>query len=116
MDSADNPALAAFGSYVKAQRQLLRVSQRRLAELTGVSDSYLSQVERGLFNPSPQVVSAIAKAFGIPPTVLYTQLGLIDDDHASAAQGVETAIRVDTRLSESQKEALIQVYRSYVGD
>ena len=93
-----------------------QVSQRRLAQLSGVSDSYLSQLERGLFQPSPQVVKAIAQAFGIPPTVMYAQLGLIDDEEVRLTPGVEDAIRVDPRLSDAEKEALIRVYRSYVGD
>lgn len=116
MKPGDNPALAAFGDFVRAQRQLARFSQRRLAELTGVSDSYLSQVERGLFNPSPQVVKAIADAFGIPATVLYAQLGLLEDNEPAPASGVEEAIRLDQRMSAAQKESLLQVYRSFVGE
>ena len=72
--------LAAFGEFVRAQRQLAQVSQRNLAKMSGVSDSYLSQIERGNYRPSPQVVKALAQAFGLEPKQLYTMLGFIDEN------------------------------------
>jgi transcriptional regulator with XRE-family HTH domain len=59
--------LQAFGEFVRAQRRLAQVSQRNLARMSGVSDSYLSQIERGNYRPSPQVVKALATAFGLEP-------------------------------------------------
>ena len=108
--------LVAFGEFVRAQRRLAQVSQRNLARMSGVSDSYLSQIERGNYQPSPQVVKALARAFGLDPKQLYTMLGFMDPDKtdASGTAGVEEAIRLDSRLDEAQKDALIRVYRSFL--
>ena len=114
MDEKDE-MLIAFGEFVRAQRRLAQVSQRNLARMSGVSDSYLSQIERGNYRPSPQVVKAIAKAFGFEPKQLYTMLGFIDDDEQSTL-GVEQAIQLDPRLEAAQKETLLRVYRSFVGE
>lgn len=107
----DDSALAAFGDYIRAQRRLARISQRNLAKVTGVSDSYLSQVERGLYRPSARVAKALADAFGVAPQTLYTQLGLLDEEGATHT-GVEQAIKEDTILSPEQKEALALMYRT----
>ena len=112
-DSDDQ--LQAFGDFVRAQRRLAQVSQRNLARMSGVSDSYLSQIERGNYRPSPQVVKALATAFGLEPKQLYTMLGLMDEGESTAAPSVEQAIRLDPRLDAAQKEALMQIYRSLVG-
>ena len=113
----DDPVLVAFGEFVRAQRRLAQVSQRNLARMSGVSDSYLSQIERGNYRPSPQVVKALARAFGMKPKQLYTMLGFMDSeqDADDAAPGVEDAIRSDPRLDAAQKDALIRVYRSFLG-
>ena len=113
----DDPVLVAFGEFVRAQRRLAQVSQRNLARMSGVSDSYLSQIERGNYRPSPQVVKALARAFGMKPNQLYTMLGFMDSeqDAADAVPGVEDAIRSDPRLDAAQKDALIRVYRSFLG-
>jgi transcriptional regulator with XRE-family HTH domain len=110
--------LVAFGEFVRAQRRLAQVSQRNLARMSGVSDSYLSQIERGNYQPSPQVVKALARAFGLDPKQFYTMLGFMDPDAADqrAAPGVEEAIRLDPRLDEAKKDALIRVYRSFLPD
>jgi transcriptional regulator with XRE-family HTH domain len=107
--------LAAFGEFVRAQRRLAQVSQRNLARMSGVSDSYLSQIERGNYRPSPQVVKAIAQAFGLEPKQLYTMLGFMDEDDAQSSPTVEQAIQLDERLESDQKETLLRVYRSFVG-
>ena len=107
--------LQAFGEFVRAQRRLAQVSQRNLARMSGVSDSYLSQIERGNYRPSPQVVKALATAFGIEPKQLYTMLGFGDAEDSAAPVSVEQAIQLDTRLEAAQKEALIKIYRSLVG-
>ena len=110
----DDPVLAAFGEFVRAQRRLAQVSQRHLARMSGVSDSYLSQIERGNYRPSPQVVKALAVAFGLRPEQLYTMLGFMDQEGADPAPSVEQAIQVDPHLAPAQKDALIQVYRSFL--
>jgi transcriptional regulator with XRE-family HTH domain len=113
MQGPDEQMLAAFGEFVRAQRRLAQVSQRNLAKMSGVSDSYLSQIERGNYRPSPQVVKALAQAFGLEPKQLYTMLGFIDEGDDTTAS-VEQAVQLDPRLDASQKEALIRIYRSFV--
>jgi len=115
MQNNDDAVLIAFGEFVRAQRQLAQVSQRNLARMSGVSDSYLSQIERGNYRPSPQVVKALALAFGLKPEQLYTMLGFMDEREEPAAN-VEQAIQLDPLLEPAQKEALIRVYRSFLGE
>jgi len=110
----DDSALVAFGEFVRAQRRLAQVSQRNLARMSGVSDSYLSQIERGNYRPSPQVVKALALAFGLKPNQLYTMLGFMEPEANDSAPNVEQAIQLDTRLEPAQKDALIRVYRSFL--
>jgi len=107
--------LQAFGEFVRAQRRLAQVSQRNLARMSGVSDSYLSQIERGNYRPSPQVVKALATAFGLEPKQLYTMLGFMDEEESTGPPSVEQAIQLDSGLDASKKEALIRIYRSFVG-
>ncbi len=112
MEEKDDPMLLAFGEFVRAQRRLAQVSQRNLAKMSGVSDSYLSQLERGNYRPSPQVVKALANAFGLEPRQLFLMLGFIDEDDKSSLS-VEHAIQLDDRLTSDQKESLIRVYRTF---
>ena len=115
---------AAWGDlaeYLRSQRKLARLSLRHLARLTSVSDSYLSQVERGLYQPSPEVLRAIAKALGIPVTALYERLGWLGPEDAlpgadARPPSVEAAIAADTRLTPEGKAALVGVYRALVGN
>jgi transcriptional regulator with XRE-family HTH domain len=116
MQNNDEAVLIAFGEFVRAQRQLAQVSQRNLARMSGVSDSYLSQIERGNYRPSPQVVKALAQAFGLEPKQLYMMLGLMDEKEGGARTSVEQAIQLDPRLEPAQKDALIRVYRSFLGE
>jgi transcriptional regulator with XRE-family HTH domain len=114
MEQKDDPMLVAFGEFVRAQRRLAQVSQRSLAKMSGVSDSYLSQLERGNYRPSPQVVKSLAEAFGLEPRQLFMMLGFMDDDGQSSLS-VETAIQLDEQLTSDQKESLIRVYRTFTG-
>lgn len=114
MAEQDDSVLVAFGEFVKAQRRLAQVSQRNLARMSGVSDSYLSQIERGNYRPSPQVVKALAQAFGLKPEQLYTMLGFMDDEKEDSHPTVEQAIQLDPKLEPAQKDALIRVYRSFL--
>jgi transcriptional regulator with XRE-family HTH domain len=114
MAESDDSVLVAFGEFVKAQRRLAQVSQRNLARMSGVSDSYLSQIERGNYRPSPQVVKALAQAFGLKPEQLYTMLGFMDDEKEHSHPTVEQAIQLDSKLEPAQKDALIRVYRSFL--
>ena len=114
MAEQDDSVLVAFGEFVKAQRRLAQVSQRNLARMSGVSDSYLSQIERGNYRPSPQVVKALAQAFGLKPEQLYTMLGFMDEETEASQPTVEQAIQLDPKLEPAQKDALIRVYRSFL--
>lgn len=104
---------------LRKQRQLAQMSLRGLASITQVSDSYLSQLERGLHEPSPEILKKIAAALNLPINALYERLGWLDDSpktEATASAAVETAIAADERLSPTQKHALQQMYRTLVGD
>ena len=110
--------LEAFGSFVRTQRQLAKLSLRELAELARVSNPYLSQIERGLHEPSIRVVQAIAKALDISTETLLAQVGLVgDSDSEGRVHGAtEAAISADPYLTDGQREALLAVYRSYVAE
>ena len=110
-----NEQLTALGSFIRAQRQLANLSLRQMADLAKVSNPYLSQLERGLHEPSMRVVQSIASALNLSAETLLEHAGVIDHDAAhDTAVDTETAIRSDTRLSDEQKQALLTVYRSYV--
>jgi transcriptional regulator with XRE-family HTH domain len=106
----------AFGRYLKTQRQVSELSLRELARMTNLSNAYISQLERGLHEPSLRVLRALADALGIPLETLLAQTWLRADgaSPAESAEATEAVIRGDTALSEAQKDALLAVYRSYV--
>jgi transcriptional regulator with XRE-family HTH domain len=110
--------LEAFGGFVRTQRQLAKLSLRELAELARVSNPYLSQIERGLHEPSIRVIQAIAKALDISTETLLAQVGLVGDgDSEGRVHGAtEAAISADPYLTDGQREALLAVYRSYVAE
>jgi transcriptional regulator with XRE-family HTH domain len=109
----------ALGAFIREQRKQANLSLRQLAEMTRLSNPYLSQIERGLHQPSVRVLRAISDALNLSAETLLTRAGLIDamtgePEAAAEAAGSETerAIRADKRLSGDQKSALIAVYRS----
>jgi transcriptional regulator with XRE-family HTH domain len=102
-----------LGEFIRLQRGIAKLSLRQLAELANVSNAYLSQVERGLYHPSAQVLKGVAEALHLSAEELYARAGLLDDEAHRA--GVEEAIRVDERLTDEQKDALLRVYRGFVG-
>jgi transcriptional regulator with XRE-family HTH domain len=108
----------ALGSFIRAQRKMANLSLRQLAELTTLSNPYLSQLERGLHQPSVRVLKLISDALNVSAETLLAEAGLITpaspapDETAPAGPLTEEAIRADDRLSEDQKAALIAVYRS----
>ena len=110
--------LEAFGSFVRTQRQLAKLSLRELAELATVSNPYLSQIERGLHEPSIRVIKAIANALDISTETLLAQVGLVGDEEAGLRVhgATEAAISADPYLTDGQREALLAVYRSYVAE
>jgi transcriptional regulator with XRE-family HTH domain len=106
-----------LGSFIRAQRQMANLSLRQLSALTEVSNPYLSQIERGLHEPSMRVLKSIAEALNVSAETLLKQAGLVNEGADGDEQVLETteaAIRSDRRLSEAQKRALLSVYRSYV--
>ena len=118
----------ALGAFIRTQRRMANLSLRQLAELTHLSNPYLSQIERGLHQPSVRVLKQISDALNVSAETLMVQAGLIDKVAADAAGGsaeadtspkaaapTEDSIRADERLSEEQKAALIAVYRSMLG-
>jgi transcriptional regulator with XRE-family HTH domain len=120
----------ALGAFIRTQRRMANLSLRQLAELTHLSNPYLSQVERGLHQPSVRVLKAISDALNVSAETLLTQAGLIDavtaqadadprdadaQEAGPAAPQTEDVIRADGRLSADQKAALIAVYRSMLG-
>jgi transcriptional regulator with XRE-family HTH domain len=109
------PPFKSVGDFIRTQRELMSLSMRQLAEMAKVSNPYLSQVERGVYTPSAQVLKGIADALDISAETLYREAGLLDDTMARPGQSVEDAIRVDPRLTPEGKQALIQVYRGLVG-
>jgi transcriptional regulator with XRE-family HTH domain len=102
-----------IGEFIRLQREIADLSLRQLADLADVSNAYLSQVERGLYHPSGQVLKGIADALHISAEELYTRAGLLDDAARGAAD-VEEAIRLDERLTPEQKDALLRVYQGFL--
>lgn len=113
-DAEHSGPFEAFGQYLRSQRQLAQLSLRQLAQLTRISNPYLSQIERGLHQPSVTIIKTLAEALGVAPEDLLAHAAGIDVDQASEPS-TEAAIRADPRLNESQKGALLAVYRSMVG-
>jgi len=119
----------ALGAFIREQRKRANLSLRQLAELTSLSNPYLSQVERGLHQPSVRVLKALSGALNVSAETLLAQAGLIDamvpseiKDESAGTQagervipGTEEAILADPRLGDTQKAALIAVYRSMLG-
>ncbi len=101
-----------LGDYLREQRLANRLSLRQLAEAAGVSNPYLSQIERGLRRPSAEVLQSLAKALRVSAETLYVQAGILSQDDVEV-RSVEIAILADTGLTERQKQSLIDVYRSF---
>ena len=102
-----------LGGFIKGQREVARLSMRRLAELAGVSNPYLSQIERGLRKPSAEILQQLAKALHISSETLFVRAGLLDPDGTDRG-GVREAIAADQRLTPEQRQALLDVYTSFV--
>ena len=106
-------AVGGLGDYLKEQRVAAALSLRELAEQSGVSNPYLSMVERGVRNPSAQVLQQIAKALQISAEQLYIRAGLLSVEDETAGS-VELAVLADGRLSEEQKSVLLDLYASFI--
>jgi transcriptional regulator with XRE-family HTH domain len=110
--------MEAFGSFIRSQRKLANLTLRQLAELTSLSNPYLSELERGMHQPSVRVLKQLADALNLSAEMLLAEAGLLDPDREfggssrSEQSGVEHAIKTDATLDDSQKAALLAVYQS----
>jgi transcriptional regulator with XRE-family HTH domain len=102
--------LTELGSFIREQRRSARLSLRKLSDLAGISNPYLSQIERGLRKPSAEILQAIAKALRISAETLYVRAGILEENRDT---DLVAEILKDPTLSERQKQALIEIYRSF---
>jgi transcriptional regulator with XRE-family HTH domain len=112
-DDRDDLTLT-FGEIIRRQRELSQLSMRQFATMVGISNPYLSQIERGLRAPSEEVTEAIARALRTSADALYEQAGFQDDADAGPAPVIE-AIRADPALSARQRQALLTIYQAFTG-
>jgi len=110
---SSGPEVPDIGEFIREQRQLAEMSLRRLADVAGVSNPYLSQIERGLRKPSAQILQQLAKALQVSAETMYVRAGMLDADAANEPT-LESAIRHAPELSEEQRKALLSVYRSFL--
>jgi transcriptional regulator with XRE-family HTH domain len=103
--------LRDLGTFIRDQRRRDRLSLRKLSELAGISNPYLSQIERGLRKPSAEILQAIARALQISAETLYVRAGILDE--RSEAPDLLAEIRRDPTITERQKQALAEIYRSF---
>ena len=101
----------SIGDYIRQQREQAKISLRQLAEQAGVSNPYLSQVERGLRKPSAEILQQIAKGLRISAEALYVQAGILEDRPGDS--GVRAALLTDPQLTERQKQVLVEIYESF---
>ncbi|HZP30383.1 MAG TPA: helix-turn-helix transcriptional regulator [Acidimicrobiia bacterium] len=111
MADALEQRLRDLGAFIREQRRSARLSLRNLSALSGISNPYLSQIERGLRKPSADILQQIAKALRISAESLYVRAGILEQ--RVGAEGLEEAIARDATLNDRQKQALLEVYRSF---
>lgn len=101
-----------LGSFLREQRRTAQLSLRQLANAAGVSNPYLSQIERGLRRPSAEILQQLAKALRISAETLYVQAGILDERDREEAE-VRSVILADPSITEQQKQVLLQIYESF---
>ena len=106
-----SPNVGSIGEYIRQQREQAKISLRQLASAAGVSNPYLSQVERGLRRPSAEILQQIAKGLRISAEALYVQAGILEDRRPDS--GVRAAVLADPDLAERQKQVLLEIYESF---
>ncbi len=102
-----------LGGFIREQRRIAEMSLRRLSEVAGISNPYLSQIERGLRKPSAEILQQIARGLSISAETLYVQAGILDE--GSERSDLVAAIRSAPELNDLQKRALLEVYKSFLG-
>jgi len=107
----DHGAIDELGAYIRRQRESARLSLRKLAKIAGVSNPYLSQIERGLRKPSAEILQAIAKALEISSETLYVKAGILEEREHD--EDLESVVARDPHLTDPQRQALIEMYRSF---
>jgi transcriptional regulator with XRE-family HTH domain len=110
---ADGAPAERLGEIIRRQRELSELSMRQFASLAGISNPYLSQIERGLREPSDRVLDAIAAALQVSADTLYEQAGMTVGEEPELS-AVEQAVRDDPRLTGRQRQAMLEVYRAFV--
>ena len=103
--------VGSIGEYIRQQREQAKISLRQLASAAGVSNPYLSQVERGLRRPSAEILQQIATGLRISAEALYVQAGILEDKRSDS--GVRAAVLADPDLTERQKQVLLEIYESF---
>jgi transcriptional regulator with XRE-family HTH domain len=104
--------VGALGDFIKSQRRIADLSQRELARLADLSDAYLSQLERGLHEPSVRVLNGLAQALNVPSDKLLGYLGR--QDGGAAERSTESVIATDDQLTDTQKQSLLDLYRAFI--
>ncbi|WP_262401320.1 helix-turn-helix domain-containing protein [Actinomadura sp. CNU-125] len=104
--------VGSIGEYIREQRTRAKISLRQLADVSGISNPYLSQIERGLRKPSAEILQQIAKGLRISAEALYVQAGILEDREADT--DVQAAVRADLLLTERQKQVLMDIYASFL--
>ncbi len=105
--------LEALSSYIRDQRRQAELSMRKLADLAGVSNPYLSQIERGLKRPSAEILQQLARALEVSAESLYVRAGILDEEPES---DLIATIRAQSHLSVDQKQVLIRIYESFLAE
>src|SRR5881394_1899079 len=100
-----------LGQFIREQRNTARLSLRKLSDMAGISNPYLSQIERGLRKPSAEILQQIAKALRISAEALYVQAGILDERYGDS--DVPTAVLSDPGITERQKQVLLEIYDSF---
>jgi transcriptional regulator with XRE-family HTH domain len=108
-----------LGEYLREQRQSAQLSLRQLSEVAGISNPYISQIERGLKKPSAEILQALAKALRISAESLYVRAGILDeraDDGDARPVDVTDAVLADPKLNDRQRAVLLDIYESFLGE
>ena len=110
------PGMRDLGAYLREQRENAQLSVRQLSKVTGISNPYLSQIERGLKRPSATILQSLAKGLQVSAESLYVQAGLLDEEAAADFSDVRGALAGDPRLSAPQRRVLLDLYDSFLAE